>query len=193
MCGRLNVIDAPLSQIVSDMLGIQFSTQSHTDLRPTEQVATIAQCNGVLQQLDTTWGIRPDWANRIIINAQAETVASKRTFAQAFAQHRCLVPCSGWYEWKNEGRAHKTRVLFQATQPTPFFMAGIWYPAVTPGQLPALVTLTTQPNNLCGQYHNRMPLLILPEHIAYWYNSQPHELQPLLTPIPDDYIQVQVC
>nr|WP_284676505.1 SOS response-associated peptidase family protein [Vibrio sinus] len=98
MCGRLNVIDDPLPKIVSDMLGSDFSAETNTDLRPTQNVSTVMCLNNALQQVDLQWGIKPDWAKRIIVNAQAETVATKPTFRQAFHISRVVVPCSGWYE-----------------------------------------------------------------------------------------------
>ncbi|MEI8599239.1 SOS response-associated peptidase family protein [Vibrio sp. M60_M31a] len=100
MCGRLNVINEPLCRIVSEQLGISFKTETNKDLGPTQIVSTVGVVHGELQQLDLPCGIQPDWANNLIINAKAETVAVKATFAHAFEFNRVVVPCSGWYEWQ---------------------------------------------------------------------------------------------
>ncbi|MCH2160094.1 MAG: SOS response-associated peptidase [Oleiphilaceae bacterium] len=103
--------------MLSEALGVEFHPKTNNDLRPTQTVSTIA-ANGSLHQLDTTWGIKPSWAKRILINAQAETVAEKPTFRRAFADRRCVVPCSGWYEWSSVDGA-KTKYLFESKDGSP--------------------------------------------------------------------------
>lgn len=57
----------------------------------------------------------------------SQTVAEKMTFKQAFSLHRCLIPCSGWYEWRAEMGAKKTKYLFTQADKTPLLMAGICF------------------------------------------------------------------
>ena len=127
MCGRLNVIGDPLAHWVGDVLGVAFTTQTNRDLRPTQTVDTIATIGSGMSQLATTWGIKPSWAKNLIINAQAETVAGKPTFKQAFSSQRCIVPCTGWYEWRAEGGPGKQQYAFSHADGIPFLMAGIWF------------------------------------------------------------------
>jgi putative SOS response-associated peptidase YedK len=187
MCGRLNIIDDPLCKIVSQSLGIHFSTPSNNDLCPSENVASIINSKAGPIQHNASWGIQPSWAKRLLINAQSETVMTKPTFAQAFAQSRCLIPCSGWYEWRTEA-GKKQKYLFSHQAQQPFYMAGILF-----NHLPSqtqLVTLTTSPNEKCAQYHKRMPVLISPEHIDYWFNSEAAKLTPLMHAIDSKLICV---
>lgn len=179
MCGRMNVINDPLCQWVQDVLGLNFHTETNIDLRPTQTVATIAQCREQLQQLDCSWGIKPEWATRLLINAQAETVREKKTFAKAFKEHRVLVPCSGWYEWRTEG-SHKRKYEFSDPNGSSLLIAGIYYPSRGPEEMPQLVTLTTAPTAQCAEYHNRMPLLIPADAVGYWFTSEPSALDVLL-------------
>lgn len=183
MCGRLNVIDDPLCTWVQDMLGLNFHTETNIDLRPTQTVATISlqkvQSQGKLQQLDCSWGIKPEWATRLLINAQAETVREKKTFAKAFKEHRVLVPCSGWYEWRTEGGC-KHMYAFSHPAGEPMLMAGIYYPCHEQDKPPQLVTLTTAPTEQCAEFHNRMPLLIPVDAVGYWFHSPPENLDVLL-------------
>lgn len=189
MCGRLNIIDYPLCKIVSETIGINFTSESNSNLCPSESLSTIVQANEQLSQVNMRWGIQPSWSKRLLINAQSETVATKPTFAQAFATHRCLVPCSGWYEWRKEGNK-KQKYYFSHLHEQPLYMAGIsYYDANTQ---PQVVTLTTKPNPLCEHYHHRMPVLILPDDIKTWLHpsSQYSNLSPLMSAIPDEYLQV---
>jgi putative SOS response-associated peptidase YedK len=189
MCGRLNIIDYPLCKIVSDTIGINFHSESNSNLCPSESVSAIVQSNEQLSQVNMQWGIQPSWSKRLLINAQSETVATKPTFAKAFAVNRCLIPCSGWYEWRKEG-SKKQKYYFTHAQQQPLYMAGVSYYGInTP---PQVVTLTTKPNSLCEQYHHRMPVLILPEHINAWLqpSSNNSNLSPLMSAISDEYLQV---
>ncbi len=111
--------------------------------------------------------MQPSWAKKPLINAQYETVSEKKTFKKAYAEHRCIVPCCGWYEWKDEGAARKQKYLFQYKVDYPLFMAGIYYES----DIPELVTLTTSANEQCAKYHPRMPLLIESNLIQQWLKA----------------------
>ncbi|MBR9786476.1 MAG: SOS response-associated peptidase [Vibrionaceae bacterium] len=166
MCGRLNVINEPLCRIVSEQLGIRFKAETNKDLKPTQIVSTVGSLHGELKQLDLPWGIQPDWANHLIINAKAETVAVKATFAHAFEFNRVIVPCSGWYEWREEN-GKKVKYLFSLGESDVLYMAGI---ALNDGK--DLVTLTAEPNEQCGEFHHRMPLLIPDEAVLSWISGE---------------------
>lgn len=179
MCGRLDIVSHPLIDLVSEQFGFEFHAQTNRDLRPTQQVEVIGSVNELPQQVTTHWGIQPDWAKRILINAQSESVMTKPTFKSAFALHRCVVPCSGWYEWKmEEGCSKKTKYLFSHAKDQPLYMAGIYYPMAEDDV--RLVTLTTAPTEQCEFYHKRMPLLIRPAELKFWLTSEASGTQPLL-------------
>lgn len=186
MCGRLSVTDDPLMKMVSLALGLGFVTVTNHDLRPTQTVAAVALVDGQLQQVNLKWGIKPAWSKKLLINAQAETVAEKKTFKKAFSERRCVIPCSGWYEWRNEGGARKQKYLFEPADGLGFFMAGIWYP----GDDNQLVTLTIEPNELCARYHHRMPLLIDADAIAKYLSADVDQVQALIHAPDSDLIRV---
>lgn len=165
MCGRINVLDDPLTKAVSEQLGILFQPETNHDLKPTEYVSSVIQYEGELSQVNLQWGIKPKWAKRIIINAQAESVYQKPTFKEAFEQHRVIIPCSGWYEWVSEN-GRKEKYLFSSACASAVYMAGI----ALDGHK-NLVTLTTEPNDQCQAFHHRMPLLIAPHNIRLWLGS----------------------
>lgn len=181
MCGRLNIINDPLYKTVSAALGIEFSPIANSDLRPTQELAVVVSDSGMHQQ-NMTWGIKPSWAKKLLINAQAETVQEKPTSRRAFAERRCIVPCSGWYEW-SEQSGSKKKYLFEHPEGKPLYMAGIYYPADT---LPELVTLTTEPSEQCSEYHHRMPLLIGPACVEDWLSSLDKASQLVAMPVCGD-------
>jgi len=173
MCGRLSIYGEPLSKAVSSALQINFQAPTNNDLCPTQTVSTLAFKNGI-HQLDTTWGIKPQWSKKLLINAQSETVSMKPTFKHAFADHRCVVPCSGWFEWSNMDGEGKQKFLFEKEDGSPLYMAGIFYPVFEAA--PQLVTLTTKPTEFCSKYHHRMPLLIPESAVEDWLRLPVDEL-----------------
>lgn len=198
MCGRLNIEEDPLVKWVNHFFGMTFTPKINADLRPTQEVSTIIYQDDALQQLDTQWGIRPGWSKKPIINAQGETASSKKTFKMAFKNHRCLVPCTGWYEWRDEGGPQKQRYSFTHAEGQPFLMAGIWFQSISlpekggPQKATSqLVTLTTHPNERCGEIHKRMPVLIMPEDAGAWFNGTTEAIQPLIDPIDDKLVKIE--
>ena len=185
MCGRFSV-DKAITPIVSEQFNTYFDVETNNNLSPSQSVATIVNGESNYHQVNALWGIKPHWSKKLIINAQAETVASKPTFKQAFQSHRCLVPCNGWFEWRTE-EGKKVKYLFEHANKMPLYMAGILFQH----EHTELVTLTTQPNAKCGEYHKRMPALVLAKDKDYWFHSPSHTLEPLLQHVEDRVIHVK--
>ncbi len=190
MCGRFSVNKEQIEDWLLDNYDVTFNCETNHDLRPTQTVSTIIKVDNKLSQLNTTWGIKPSWSKKLLINAQGETAATKKTFKEAFAHRRCLIPCSAWYEWRSEGDNSKQKYVFNEIDKTPLLMAGIWFES---DGVPQLVTLTTHPNEQCGKIHKRMPVLIDRDNVDYWFNSEPSQLQTLIEPIASGSITVTVC
>jgi putative SOS response-associated peptidase YedK len=140
----------------------------------------------------STWGFLPAWAAgrpgiKPIINARAETVATKPFFKQAFQTRRCLVLADGFYEWK-KSKGGKTPFRFILKTEEPFAFAGIWSTihnaAGEDEQTFAIITST--PNKLVAEIHDRMPVILHPDDEEDWLNEQLslEEAQALLAPYP---------
>ena len=178
MCGRIDILPNKISDAVKAGFGVEWDGKENRDLRPTQQVDTLqAEAQG-FTQVRLQWGIQPSWSKQLLINAQAETVASMITFGEAFRSHRCVIPCSGWYEWKIMENGQKQKIRFHAPDESPLFMAAIWFSKTNSTN--RLVTLTTQSTTQCSQIHHRMPLLLLPAEVSTWLNGPLPKLEPLL-------------
>lgn len=169
-------------------LGLPLQPRENLDLRPSQQVMALVMSDDKLQQPVMSWGVKPGWSKTLLINAQSETAASKPTFKQAFEHRRCLVPCTGWYEWRSEGGKTKTKYLFSQVDEDPFLMAGIWFPCAT--GVDQLVTLTTAANEKCRKIHNRMPGIIHKQDVDLWFNGELKDIQPLLVAIDENEILI---
>jgi putative SOS response-associated peptidase YedK len=165
MCGRFEVNKSIVDIGVYQSVHTRFNAMNNLDQRPGGEVACLHHHHGAIVQATSYWGIKPDWAHHLIINAQSETVATKKTFSSAYALHRCVVPCSGWFEWTGES-GHKQKHRFSPEGEGVLFMAGILFPGQSGGF--QLVTLTCEADPHCGIYHHRMPLLIEESKVPDW-------------------------
>lgn len=131
------------------------------------------------------WGLIPSWSKdekiaASTINAKAETIDIKPSFKSSFIRKRCIIPADGFYEWKKTGKTkHPMRILLKTEQP--FGMAGLYDTWVSPdGQKRSTFTIiTTEPNELVGEIHNRMPVILRPEDEAIWLDRSMHDVNVL--------------
>ncbi len=138
------------------------------------------------------WGLVPRWAddpaigNRLI-NARAETAATKPSFRDAFRRRRCLIPADGFYEWKRQGGG-KQPYYIRLEDDRPFAFAGLWERWEKAGAvIESCTILTTDANELLMPLHNRMPAILDREQFDRWLDPTIEDakvLQPLLGPYP---------
>ena len=154
-------------------------------------------CNIHPQEITrSAWGFVPEWADgragvKPLINARAETVATKPTFRQAFRSKRCLILADGFYEWKRAGKSKVPhRIALKSAEP--FAFAGIWSTVHDPSGRPytTFAILTTEANELMAQIHTRMPVILHAHDEATWLNQRCSldEAQALLTSFPADLL-----
>ena len=142
------------------------------------------------------WGLIPSWAtdekigNRLL-NARAETVATKPSFRTAFRRHRCLIPADGFYEWQKLGKGKQPFWIHRAEE-TPFFFAGLWerYEGSLKGPLETCTIVTTQANELMKPIHERMPLILQSNQADEWLDPKLADAKWLesLLPCPKDFL-----
>jgi putative SOS response-associated peptidase YedK len=170
------------------------------NVAPTEDVPVVrADQDG--RRLDLLhWGLVPGWAedpsvgNRMI-NARAETAATKPAFRDGLRRRRCLIPADGFYEWKKlEGGKRKQPYLFRVKGDRPFAFAGIWEEnAGDDGHpLKTFAIITTGANPLVGLVHDRMPVILRKQSERQWINADMPEgkLLQLLDTYPASLLQM---
>jgi len=138
------------------------------------------------------WGLVPSWSheprtNTLLINARAETAAAKPAFRESFRHRRCLVPADGFFEWKKTSRG-RSPWLFQHADRTPLVFAGLWdrWTGDCAEPFESFTILTTAPNSLLAEIHDRMPVILPPDAQDQWLmaNIPPKALAQLLVPFP---------
>lgn len=192
MCGRYSLI-------CIDDLGNRFrvhdpmiGSRSHFNVSPGNEMPVIVrrEQDGIALM---RWGLVPHWTKDLTaaqkpINARAETILEKPMFAQLTKSGRCLVPASGFFEWKKEG---KRKVPFYFTVPgSPIFsFAGLFDSWKSPDGTTLLTytIITCEPNALLAEVHERMPVILSWENESRWLSHDPltpQEIARILTPYP---------
>lgn len=153
------------------------------------------------------WGLLPHWAKSPKIsfstyNARSETADSSPAFRSAFAQRPCLIPASGFFEFSGSGKS-RISYFFTVKDRECFTFAGIydiWIPSHTGADLfnnqPVIIScsiLTTSPNSLVAEIHDRMPVILSPENESLWLQSNLSisERKALCTPFPAEKMKTE--
>jgi putative SOS response-associated peptidase YedK len=138
------------------------------------------------------WGLVPYWAKDIkigfsTINARREDIDTKPAFRDAFRRRRCLVPVDNFYEWKKLGPKEKQPYAIALKSGDIMALAGLWENWKSPdGEWTRSFTIvTTTPNVLCAEIHDRMPVILSPAAWPVWLGEEPADadlLKALLAP-----------
>ena len=192
MCGRYAVTPGEFSD-----LRMRFNLEEITlfkpryNIAPTQQAPVVTNREGTNRVEQFKWGLVPFWAKDIsigsrMINARAETLATKSSFNGLLKNRRCLVLASGFYEWRREGKG-KVPMWFKLKTGQSFVFAGLWDSWKQPdGNLLRTYTIiTTEPNAVLLPVHNRMPVMLSDNDALAWINTNQlsHALS-LLKPFP---------
>ncbi len=132
-----------------------------------------------------SWGLIPKWAQSrekaneiksMTLNAMSETAFEKPSFKDSFKTNRCLIPSTGFFEWKEVGGKKYPYFIYDKSSEI-FSMAGIWQEWVDKitGEIFKTFSILTKPaNKLMAEIHNtkkRMPVILPIEVEKTWINS----------------------
>ncbi len=189
MCGRF------FSSVAPDELQQRFGLTLATNMEPSFNIAPTQPVwivrnteRGKREIAPVRWGLVPAWAKEIgtttHINARAETVAEKPSFRGAYKYRRGILPVSGWYEWRTEG---KRKIPFAQHLPN-YAMLGlaciweVWEGRGEGSWLESCAILTTDAVGPSAAVHIRMPVLVHPTFDSLWINGagdappSPHQI-----------------
>jgi putative SOS response-associated peptidase YedK len=128
------------------------------------------------------WGLVPFWAKDLNvgfanINAKAEGIENRPPFREAFQRRRCLVPVDSFYEWKKTGTGKQPYAIALASGRL-MALAGLWENWRSPAGewMRSFAIITTTPNELCAELHNRMPVVLKPETWPVWLGEEPADV-----------------
>jgi putative SOS response-associated peptidase YedK len=198
MCGRFVQHSDPEIYASQFKLDRVCETRPRDNVAPTQAVLAVRQtADGSRELVPLRWGLIPAWSKGpdsrySMINARAETIATKPAYRDAFKRRRCLIPAEGFYEWKAEGTG-KTPYLIRRVDGAPFALAGLWERWKSPEGEPieSCTIVATSANALVGQIHDRMPVILGRDDYAAWLDPKTkdaEQLRAMLRPAdPDDW------
>jgi len=194
MCGRYT-LSSP-GETVAEIFGLEQLPLllPRFNIAPTQEALVVrAGALGSKPKGDLMrWGLVPSWADDPkvggrMINARAESAASRPAYRDSLRYQRCLVPADGFYEWQGEGAARHPHLIRRVDR-LPFAFAGLWArwrQADTDTPLDTFTILTVSPNDLLRPLHDRMPLILPSAAYSTWLDRRivsPAALAPLLHP-----------
>ena len=209
MCGRyyrrsdkqkigdaFNISDLPSSLIISD---------ADYNVAPTtfQPVIRNDKETGDRELVLMRWGLVPFFTKQLsdvkgisTINAKAENVEKSPTWRTPFQKRRCLVPASGYYEWKKLDAKTKQPFAFRLKDDGPLAFAGLWDAWKDPSGdwLQSFSIITTDANELTSEVHSRMPVILHPKDYTRWLERE-SDRQPidLLRPFESDAMSATPC
>ena len=171
MCGRFTITsDAKSIEEYFDLARMDGVASSY-NISPASDVPVVHLADGRRVLSNMHWGLVPHWARDTKIqpiNAKAETVDSKPFFRSSFNKNRCLIPATGFYEWKRANN-HKQPYYFKLKDSELMAFAGLWDHREQDGEGEDSCTIiTTEANTVMKPIHDRMPVILKPDDYDTW-------------------------
>ncbi|WP_417308119.1 SOS response-associated peptidase [Devosia sp.] len=199
MCGRYAATLPPeqLAELFQLLNTIAFPPRYN--IAPTQPIAVIweQQARRTIQLV--RWGFVPSWVKdprefTLLINARAETMAEKPSFRNAVRNGRCIVPASGYYEWKTGPDGSKQPYYITMADGSPMMFAGLYSQWAGPDgeEVDTACIVTVEPNTEVRAIYNRMPAILTGEAIEAWLNTRDVEREAaaqLALPLPDGSVK----
>lgn len=197
MCGRFTLNDE-IEELMNEFdFNLVGDYTPRYNIAPSQNILTIINNGEKRVGGFTKWGLVPSWSDNVkigykMLNARAETIVEKPSFKNSFKRMRCVIPTSGFYEWKKIEK-EKQPYLFKMVDDRPFVFLGlydIWKNKDDNTLLYSSTIITTTPNALTESVHDRMPVITQDNKIIdTWLNPKNEDidtLKSLLIPYPAD-------
>lgn len=203
MCGRYAILLKwkRLHRLLR-LAGDPVEFRERYNIAPTQSAPVVRAAVNADRHIDSLrWGLIPSWmadapAGGGFINARSETITIKPAFREAYQRRRCIIPASGFYEWRAiaKGRS-QPHYITPAAEDDLFLFAGVWEQCRSHNAAQAAASfaiLTTTANTLMSTVHERMPVILKPEDADRWLDpsTSPEPLHALLKPYPSDQMRL---
>jgi putative SOS response-associated peptidase YedK len=179
MCGRFTLRTPPKDLVEVFQLLRTLEMTPRYNIAPTQPVAVVRQGATRRELSMLRWGLIPSWAKdtkigATLINARADTLATKPSFRTALKRRRCLIPADGFYEWKKGEGKTKQPFFIRLKKEYPFAFAGLWEHWEGPDNsaIESCTIVTTDANDTLRPLHERMPVILREEDYDQWLDPK---------------------
>ena len=180
MCGRFTVTATPNELLNRFGVTIQSNLAPRWNVAPSQN-SPIIKAHGMTNEVQMArFGLEGVIAHKSLINARAETITQKPTFATAFESQRCLVVASGWYEWKSKGNPYH----IQLNDGRVMAFGGLYF---TKAGQTHFVIVTSEATGALADIHHRTPLVLASQDWQAWLQAPAAQITSLLTPIESQH------
>jgi len=176
--------------------------QPNYNLCPTQNAPVVVRSADENTVKLMRWGLVPNWAKTIkdaskysLINARGEEITEKRSYKNAFANQRCIVPLSGFFEWRRETeKGPKVPFAIYLKDEPIMSIAGIWerwHSEDSKEEVYSFSIVTTEANSFMKKIHDRMPVILDREMEKVWLDPTNHDtlhLKTFLKPCPSNWL-----
>lgn len=183
-----------LDQLELDIVSEINQREDQFNIAPTQRALVMASGEHGYEVKPLRWGLIPSWAKdekiaSRMINARAEGLLAGTTkaYAGAFKKRRCLVPASGYFEWRSE-EGGKQPYFIRDPAGDLLMFAGLWEawrPAEGEEWVKTFTIVTGEPGKVSGDIHDRQPVILPPDLWAVWCDGMPEEAASVLTVVPE--------
>ncbi|MFC1711485.1 SOS response-associated peptidase [Patescibacteria group bacterium] len=177
MCGRFSMYYAEDLKNRFDLEGSIMDLENRYNIAPGQKAAVILR-NSPNKGILMKWGLIPYWAKDPaigfkMINARSESLAEKPSFKRPFLHQRCLIPTSGFYEWKKLDDKTKVPYYLKLKKQKIFALAGLYdkWQDIEGKEISTFTIITTEPNKLISPIHARMPAILKKEAENTWLDN----------------------
>jgi putative SOS response-associated peptidase YedK len=170
--------------------------QPHYNVAPTDRAEVVVERGHGPELVPMRWGLIPWWWKKPLkelpatFNARAETVSTKPMFRDPFKRSRCVIPVSGYYEWRTAPDGKQPFYVTSATEPV-LSIAGLWDQWRSPDageKIASCTIIVTAANDATRPVHDRMPSLLAAPDVERWLTGAAGS--ELLRPAPDDAVRL---
>jgi putative SOS response-associated peptidase YedK len=199
MCGRFALTMSPeeLQALMGYLDEVDFPPRYN--IAPTQPVAIMQLERGERRFALVRWGLVPAWVKEpqnlsLLFNARSESALKKASFRSALRYRRCLVPASGFYEWRRGPGREKQPFWIRPRQGGLVAFAGIWetWSDRDGGEIDTACIMTTDANAEIAPIHERMPVVIEPADFDRWLDVRqyrPEDVPDLMRPPPAGFFE----
>ena len=177
MCGRYAVTLPPeaMAELFRTLNQLDFPPRYN--VAPTQPIVAVLLEHGQRNARLLRWGLVPAWVKDprefpLLINARAESMADKPAFRDALKYGRCIIPASGYYEWRTGPDKRKQPYYVTLADGAPMALAGLYATWTGPQgeEIDTAATVTVPANPDLAVIHDRMPAVLRGDAIDDWLN-----------------------